>query len=1399
MRTRKKNNRIQKFKICNKTNKFLLKILLRNLFLIIIFSIHFSDEKKFIFRRIDFVAQLIVTIKATGEKAYLSDSSLTRPENVAVEGSPDISCNIYTKKCGTLVNEINNITINWNNPPSNFYRLFFYLTHITHIYFLGVDTSKVINMEQMFNGCSNLEYVEFSNFNTSSTSLMNKMFYDCTLLKSIDLSNFDTSKITTMREMFGNCKSLVSLNISNFNLEALEDMGSMFFGCSALKEIDLKNIDTSNVIIMSSLFQGCSSIASLDLTNFNTKSVTNMGGMFRECKSLKYLDLTSFNTSLVTSMTGMFQDSNNLISLNLSNLDMSKVESFENMFYACKSLEVLDIRNVDVTSVTIMNNMFYDCYSLTTLDLSSFVTSSAIYMKNVFQNCHSLISLNINNFDTSHVSDMSLMFYNCTNLISLNLESFDTSSVISSVHDIFNKIDTNLIFCADNNKISSISTHIKFISNCSNTCFSEDNSKLLVQYKECTTNCSNYGTYKFEYKNICYHECPENTHASYDNLNLCQIKGEGFYLDNNIYKPCYSSCKICNGTGDEDNHNCIECISDYIFLNETGKENNCYRKCDYYYYFDNSGNYQCTEINKCTDDFSKFISQKGKCINECSEDDTFQYEYNNECYSECPPNYYGTLNNSFLCVRNPDGYFLDINIYKPCYFSCNNCYGEGNDNNHNCESCKINYKVIPEMNNEKNCYKDCYYYYFIDISGNYQCTTEDSCPDDKNKKIEVKKECVDNCTNVRPYIYEYNNICTDDCPYNTYLTTDNNYLCQKDPEGYYLDINIYKPCYYLCKKCNEGGNSSNHNCEECISGYHFLNGRGIENNCYEICDFFYFDESGNYICSSSNGCPSEKSKYILDKDICIEKCEDDDENQVEYNNTCYKNCPQNSYVTSDNINLCQINPKGYYLDGNIYKPCFSTCKTCNGKGDESNHNCKECILDYIFLNETGKEQNCYRKCEYFYYFDISGNYQCSTNNECQDQYNKMIPLKKKCIDNCTKDDTYSLEYNNICYKTCPYDTHLSIDNNYLCKFNPEGYYLDNEIYKHCYELCKTCNKKGNSNNNNCLECISNYNFILNPDNIQNCYIKCDYYYYFDNSNIYQCTKGYECPIEQNKLIKEKSKCIYSCSDDDTYKYEENNICVKYLPDKDIILICPINIPFEKNGECIEKCIAHEFLTEECKLNNKNNLTAKNDMIEAIKNGISSKNLNDLLENVKKGQKKDIIIDDMDTKYQITSSENQNNNEYENVSTILLGDCEEKLKKHYGISKEEALIIFKVDIHEEGLLIPIIEYEIYNPINLEKLNLSICEDTKIGISIPVKIDEDNLFKYNSSHDYYNDICYAYTTDSRTDIVVKDRQREYINNNYSLCEANCEFSMYDKKNKKAKCECQPKLILNSISDI
>ena len=106
----------------------------------------------------------------------------------------------------------------------------------------------------------------------------------------------------------------------------------------------------------------------------------------------------------------------------------------------------------------------------------------------------------------------------------------------------------------------------------------------------------------------------------------------------------------------------------------------------------------------------------------------------------------------------------------------------------------------------------------------------------------------------------------------------------------------------------------------------------------------------------------------------------------------------------------------------------------------------------------------------------------------------------------------------------------------------------------------------------------------------------------------------------------------------------------------------------------------------------------------------------------------------------------------------------------------------MDLYTKGLLIPIIEYKVYNIKTKEELDLNICKNIKIDINIPVKIDENNLFKYNSSSEYYNDICYSYTTKNNTDIILKDRRNEFTDNNLSLCENNCDYNGYNSITKK-----------------
>ena len=190
------------------------------------------------------------------------------------------------------------------------------------------------------------------------------------------------------------------------------------------------------------------------------------------------------------------------------------------------------------------------------------------------------------------------------------------------------------------------------------------------------------------------------------------------------------------------------------------------------------------------------------------------------------------------------------------------------------------------------------------------------------------------------------------------------------------------------------------------------------------------------------------------------------------------------------------------------------------------------------------------------------------------------------------------------------------------------------------------------------------------------------------------------------------------------------------------------------------------------------------------------NLNNVIDKIIK-EGNDYTVSEEEITYQITTSDNQKTKQ-NNFSTIDLGVCEEILKEKYNIDKSMPLIIYKVDYFIPKTLIPVIEYEVYHPINYSKLDLSYCNNT-VNLNIPVTINEEKIYQYDPNSDYYNDECSSYTSDNGTDILLSDRKIEYNKNNLSLCEANCNYQGYDKNYKNSICDCKIKNNIEYHSDI
>jgi len=194
------------------------------------------------------------------------------------------------------------------------------------------------------------------------------------------------------------------------------------------------------------------------------------------------------------------------------------------------------------------------------------------------------------------------------------------------------------------------------------------------------------------------------------------------------------------------------------------------------------------------------------------------------------------------------------------------------------------------------------------------------------------------------------------------------------------------------------------------------------------------------------------------------------------------------------------------------------------------------------------------------------------------------------------------------------------------------------------------------------------------------------------------------------------------------------------------------------------------------------------MIEIIKEDIINGVMNDKIDDIIRNKIDFYKIDD-NIKYQITSSFNQNNNIYDNISIIGLKECESTLKNVNNIPPNETLIIFKYDYITDKAFVPIVGYEVFNPITKDILDLNACKNITIDVILSTNISDNEIYKHNPNNNYYKDKCYSYPNEKGLDMTIYDRKKEYNDKNLALCPDNCNYINYNNETKKVLCECEP----------
>jgi hypothetical protein len=415
--------------------------------------------------------------------------------------------------------------------------------------------------------------------------------------------------------------------------------------------------------------------------------------------------------------------------------------------------------------------------------------------------------------------------------------------------------------------------------------------------------------------------------------------------------------------------------------------------------------------------------------------------------------------------------------------------------------------------------------------------------------------------------------------------------------------------------------------------------------------------------------------------------------------------------------------------------------------------------------------------------NIYGLYLNTTFNSCfcdEKKGFRLYPLEKNDIKMCICTKGYSF------YK----DTNLCLPNSIL---NNGSFYKNRSddtssipIYDDCPNNCKTCKIEGN-NTLCCIECMEN--------NI-NC-IKCSQ----NDSNVIEDTTEPIVPDLPTDDACLAQKLIWFGIGRHIFYYAKINNCI-YIYNNGSLFFYSNKTECESNNDYIyiSNCLKNDKIT-----NKANYYSFLNENYEY--------NPNDANINIYK------TIDNFT--FHLVNS--QTNKKYSDL--VISEKCQQKLIEKYTINPNyKNLLIFKIDIKRNKTRQ--VEYQLYNPEPqkiIQKLNLSLClngeKDTKstrrrldgsvgqngieleinqVNISLPIDWNEQQLeyidelynkkgiFFFNSTEEFYNDVCNKYETSAKTDMYLQDR-REKIYPTDNLCEKNCVLIDFNNDTNKIICKC------------
>ena len=780
-----------------------------------------------------------------------------------------------------------------------------------------------------------------------------------------------------------------------------------------------------------------------------------------------------------------------------------------------------------------------------------------------------------------------------------------------------------------------------------------------------------------------------------------------------------------------------------------------------------------------------------------------------------------------------------------CLDQCFSCNQTGNNNLHYCYGCKnvsyfINYTIDKNANG------------FGELHNCYPCN--ESCYTCNGDFIPKKTTNCKKCFVEKGY-YPYENdetIC---------ISVDTqDYWEEIFGVGIYFDneTSVWKDCHSNCRKCLERGDDYDNKCYYCIKGFFFYEnqtvGNGIPGSCNNVClDNGYYNATREgrdkcipclAHCKKCQDNPKKCNKCFddwfltLEHDACVNDCGHclaEDRNDFECVNCWQKNrtftlnktCVDTKIISNETKeknsmeNFIKFNLTQYHVINEtcmLLMGCFGGCHECDPWFSDK---CTSCKPDTYKEDDTNRPKNI--------------TFRCFKKDECTGKIDYIYDDDLRVGGVPVKEDGQ-----NVCLN-CKYrnNSYRQPEDDFYCGEKREKTFVDIEEYNKlsdCYFRCKSCESWGNTYLMNCTSCRdgNNYEFVK-PDIKKpygNCYRKqhkCGVYPYYHDYDLAPFVGR-----DEDDCGEYCDVCLYnfSCTENFPYFIYETHECVEYCPVTQVLNgECQINhtvaaiillrnpfglknpYDFLNTSITISQFISSSFFQYFAKSYNLD--------VVAITDQLNGMFGNGQLYNIPEPRiiaGNNITIELTTFKLELEKIEKwlkgedtgDSGGSGTGGSAVDLSECEAILKKKYGLSEEEDLMIIKSDMLKEfsdyygnsvdyqifstslGAFLPLSDCEsagtsvtVTNPFNIQ--NLVTQFQSKTG---SVVVNGYNVFDVNSP--FYNDICTDFTNENGNDVLLDDRRKDYFDENINLCETGCKFIGYNTSTNLYTCICNIKSV-------